>query len=60
MKDEINCSCTGGGDAYLLQSVAIHFSGKMLVHVGGSLEKGDMEKRERYRERMEREIDRKK
>ena len=47
MKDEINCSCTGGGDAHLLQSVAIHFSGKMLVYVGGALEKGEIGKRER-------------
>ena len=30
MKDEINCSCTGGGDAYLLQSVAIHFILKLV------------------------------
>ena len=26
MKDELNCSYNGGGDAYLLQSVAIHFN----------------------------------
>ena len=26
MKDELNCSYIGGGDAYLLQSVAIHFN----------------------------------
>ena len=26
MKDELNCSYIGEGDAYLLQSVAIHFN----------------------------------
>ena len=26
MKDELNCSDNGGGDAYLLKSVAIHFN----------------------------------
>ena len=26
MKDEINCSYNGGGDAYSLQSVATHFN----------------------------------
>ena len=26
MKDELNCSYDGGGVAYLLQSVAIHFN----------------------------------
>ena len=26
MKDELNFSYNGGGDAYLLQSVAIHFN----------------------------------
>ena len=26
MKDELNCSYNGRGDAYLLQSVAIHFN----------------------------------
>ena len=26
LKDELNCSYNGGGDAYLLQSVAIHFN----------------------------------
>ena len=26
MKDEINCSYNGGGGAYPLQSVAIHFN----------------------------------
>ena len=26
MKDDINCSYNDGGDAYLLQSVAIHFN----------------------------------
>ena len=25
LKDELNCSYNGGGDAYILQSVAIHF-----------------------------------
>ena len=30
MKDELNCSYNGGGDAYLLQSVAIHFSHTVL------------------------------
>ena len=26
MKDDLNCSHNGGGDAYLLQSIAIHFN----------------------------------
>ena len=30
MKYELNCSYNGGGDAYLLQSVAIHFNHKVL------------------------------
>ena len=31
MKDEINFSYNGGGDAYLLQSVVIHFN--RTVHI---------------------------
>ena len=33
MKDELNCSPNGGGDAYLLQSVAIHFN-HTVVRIG--------------------------
>ena len=33
MKDELNCPHNGGGDAYLLQSGAIHFNHTVVISI---------------------------
>ena len=37
MKDELNCSYNGGGDAYILQNVAIHFNHTVSAIYGGQI-----------------------